>query len=347
MPGVVHRAAARWPDDEAVVDRDTRLTFAELDTAVREAARAFVASGLQPGDRASVWAPNIHQWIVAALGLYSAGGVLVPLNTRFKGTEAAHVLRTSGARFLFTVTDFLDTDYVALLDEAGARDLVEEIVILEGAVPAGTDELDRLPRARCRCRRQRDRGARGGARRRHDVRHHLHLGHHRRTEGRDAAPRRQRARVRVVGRRRRAAARRPLPPRVPVVPHRGPEVGPGRVAPDRHHAAPPPGVRHAVGDGHRAGGADHDAPRPARDLPDHPQRRPLPVRLLVAAPRGHRCRRRPGRAGGADAGAARARVRGHRLRAHRDHRHREHVPPRRRPRDHRPHVGPADSRASR
>jgi HIP---CoA ligase len=138
VPRVVHRAAARWPDDEAIVDRDTRLTFAALDTAVREAARAFVASGLQPGDRASVWAPNIHQWIVAALGLYSAGGVLVPLNTRFRGTEAAHVLRTSGARFLFTVTDFLDTDYVALLEDAGARDLVEEIVILEGASRPGT-----------------------------------------------------------------------------------------------------------------------------------------------------------------------------------------------------------------
>ncbi|MDQ1432609.1 MAG: HIP---CoA ligase [Actinomycetota bacterium] len=132
IPAVVHRAAARWPDDEAVVDRATRLTFAQLDDAARHAARAFVASGLEPGDRASVWAPNIHQWIVAALGLYSAGGVLVPLNTRFRGTEAAHVLRTSGARFLFTVTDFLDTDYVALLEDAGARDLVEEIVLLEG-----------------------------------------------------------------------------------------------------------------------------------------------------------------------------------------------------------------------
>src|SRR3954447_14375838 len=143
VPGVVHRAAGLWPDDEAVVDRastpsEVRLTFAELDAAVRAAAKAFVATGLQPGDRASVWAPNMHQWIVAALGLYSAGGVLVPLNTRFKGTEAAHVLRTSGARFLFTVTDFLDTNYVELLDDAGARDLVEEIVILEGSVPDGT-----------------------------------------------------------------------------------------------------------------------------------------------------------------------------------------------------------------
>ncbi len=151
IPAVVHRAAARWPGDEAIVDRDTRLTFAQLDAAVREAARAFVAGGLQPGDRASVWAPNIHQWIVAALGLYSAGGVLVPLNTRFRGAEAAHVLRTSGARFLFTVTDFLDTDYVSLLEEAGARDLVEEIVILEGVAPAGTvpwkDFLARAERA--------------------------------------------------------------------------------------------------------------------------------------------------------------------------------------------------------
>jgi HIP---CoA ligase len=138
IPAVVHRAAGLWPDDEAVVDRDVRLTFAQLDDAVRQSARAFVASGLEPGDRASVWAPNIHQWIVAALGLYSAGGVLVPLNTRFRGTEAAHVLRTSGARFLFTVTDFLDTDYVALLEEAGARDLVEEIVILEGGARDGT-----------------------------------------------------------------------------------------------------------------------------------------------------------------------------------------------------------------
>jgi len=138
IPAVVHRAAGLWPDDEAVVDRDVRLTFAQLDDAVRQSARAFVASGLEPGDRASVWAPNIHQWIVAALGLYSAGGVLVPLNTRFRGTEAAHVLRTSGARFLFTVTDFLDTDYVALLEEAGARDLVEEIVILEGRAHDGT-----------------------------------------------------------------------------------------------------------------------------------------------------------------------------------------------------------------
>ena len=290
----MHRAAALWPDDEAVVDRDTRLTFAELDAAVREAAKAFVATGLQPGDRASVWAPNMHQWIVAALGLYSAGGVLVPLNTRFKGTEAAHVLRTSGTRFLFTVTDFLDTNYVELLDDAGARDLVEEIVILEGSVPDGHRELGRLPGARCdRRRRPRVRGARSGAHRRHDVRHHLHVGHHRRAEGRDAAPRCQRARcttswAEVVGLRHgdrylliyplfhtaglKSGLLASLLNGVTLLPHL---------------VFDPQTVMETVRSRTR-----HHAPRTAGDLPDDPQHRRQRVRPVVAAPRGHRRRRR-------------------------------------------------------
>ena len=49
-----------------------------------------------------------------------AGAVLVPLNTRYKGAEAAYILRASGARILFTVQGFLGTDYPALLDGAVA-----------------------------------------------------------------------------------------------------------------------------------------------------------------------------------------------------------------------------------
>jgi acyl-CoA synthetase (AMP-forming)/AMP-acid ligase II len=58
--------------------------------------------------------------------------VLVPINSRFKAAEAAHVLNTSGARFLFTVTDFLGTDYVAELADADASTSLEEIVVLAG-----------------------------------------------------------------------------------------------------------------------------------------------------------------------------------------------------------------------
>jgi acyl-CoA synthetase (AMP-forming)/AMP-acid ligase II len=143
IPGLVVAAAERYADREALVDGPSdggvRLTFPQLADEMRRSTRAAIAAGLRPGDRASVWAPNMHEWILAALGVLGAGGVLVPLNTRFKGAEASYVLSKSGARMLFTVTGFLDTDYVQLLRDSG-EDLpaLERIVVLRGDAPDAT-----------------------------------------------------------------------------------------------------------------------------------------------------------------------------------------------------------------
>ncbi|SEF57452.1 Acyl-CoA synthetase (AMP-forming)/AMP-acid ligase II [Thermomonospora echinospora] len=111
-------AARRLGDAEAIVDDGVRLTYAELDDAATAMARGFLAAGLRKGDRVAIWAPNSARWVVAALGLQRVGGVLVPLNTRFKGEEAAFVLGKSRARFLCTMTEFLGRDYPASLAEA-------------------------------------------------------------------------------------------------------------------------------------------------------------------------------------------------------------------------------------
>ncbi|HEX7442878.1 MAG TPA: AMP-binding protein, partial [Acidimicrobiales bacterium] len=126
LPGLVQDAAARFGEAEAVIDRNgpggttTRWSFDRLADEVATATRAVMAGGIEPGDRVAVWAPNCAEWIVAALGAVGAGAVLVPLNTRYKGAEAAYILRASGARILFTVQGFLGTDYPALLAEAEA-----------------------------------------------------------------------------------------------------------------------------------------------------------------------------------------------------------------------------------
>ncbi|HYV58967.1 MAG TPA: FadD3 family acyl-CoA ligase [Acidimicrobiia bacterium] len=130
---MVRDGAGRFGDAEAVVDGDRRVGFAELSALVSGAARALVASGVQPRDRVAVWAPNSLEWIVAALAVTTAGGVLVPVNTRFRGGEAAYVLDRSRARALFTVRGFLDTDYPALLAEAGVElPALEHTVLLAG-----------------------------------------------------------------------------------------------------------------------------------------------------------------------------------------------------------------------
>jgi acyl-CoA synthetase (AMP-forming)/AMP-acid ligase II len=139
IPRMVRLAGERYADLEAVVDGQVRLTFAQLAQAVEDSTRAAMAAGIEPGDRVAIWAPNTYEWIIAALGLLSVGAILVPLNTRFKGHEAAYILGKSRARILFCVNGFLGNDYVALLESSRAElpDL-ETIVVMRGEAPAGS-----------------------------------------------------------------------------------------------------------------------------------------------------------------------------------------------------------------
>ena len=146
IPGLVAGAGRRHGDAEAVVDGPLRLSYAGLAELAEASTRSAMASGLQRGERAAIWAPNIHEWISAALGIQGAGGVLVPLNTRFKGFEAADILARSGARMLFCVNGFLGTDYPALLAAAGVElpDLTQTVILRGDVPPAATGWADWL-----------------------------------------------------------------------------------------------------------------------------------------------------------------------------------------------------------
>ncbi len=63
----------------------------------------------EKGDRVAIWAPNSAEWIIAAFGLLTAGGVLVPVNTRFKADEAADIIRRSGAKVVLVAKGFPGT----------------------------------------------------------------------------------------------------------------------------------------------------------------------------------------------------------------------------------------------
>jgi HIP---CoA ligase len=110
---MVTSAADRFGDAEAIVDGSLRLTFREVVDRIRCAAGAFAELGVEKGDRIAVWAPNSANWIVAAFGVMTAGGVLVPVNTRFKPDEAGDIITRSGAKAVLVQQGFLDQDYAA------------------------------------------------------------------------------------------------------------------------------------------------------------------------------------------------------------------------------------------
>ena len=103
IPEMVALQAQRLADMPAVVDGPVTLSFAELERRVDETARALIAIGIEQGDRVAIWAPNMWEWIVSALAIHTVGGVMVPVNTRYKGIEAAYLLEKSRAKALFTV----------------------------------------------------------------------------------------------------------------------------------------------------------------------------------------------------------------------------------------------------
>jgi acyl-CoA synthetase (AMP-forming)/AMP-acid ligase II len=143
IPNLVVSAAERHGTTEALVDGGTRLTYGELPDAVDLYARAFVAAGVDPGERVAIWAPNSAEWMLSALGALRAGAVLVPMNTRFKGGEAAYILRTSGATTLVTVRGFLGVDYPALLGNEDVGPLARLVVLHdEGATGPGPSGVE-------------------------------------------------------------------------------------------------------------------------------------------------------------------------------------------------------------
>ncbi|VEG56865.1 long-chain-fatty-acid--CoA ligase [Mycolicibacterium aurum] len=113
LPELVASAADRFGDAEAVVDGPLRLTFDQLVNRISCAAGAFADFGIAKGDRAAVWAPNSAEWIIAAFGLITAGGVLVPVNTRFKAEEAGDIIARSGAKAVLVEQGFLGVEYEA------------------------------------------------------------------------------------------------------------------------------------------------------------------------------------------------------------------------------------------
>jgi acyl-CoA synthetase (AMP-forming)/AMP-acid ligase II len=143
IPALLAATVERVGDQTAIVDGEVHLTWAELADHAEEFAASLVAAGIASGDRVAIWSFNSWEWVVAVLGVFGAGATLVPVNTRFKGHEAAVILGRSRAKALVTVTDFLDTDYVAMLraTEVDLPDLAT-IVVARGAAAEGTTAWD-------------------------------------------------------------------------------------------------------------------------------------------------------------------------------------------------------------
>jgi HIP---CoA ligase len=138
IPAAVDRAATTFGGREAIAEPGgPRLSYAELGGRARAVAGAFIEHGIEPGDRVAIWSPNTHHWVLAALGALYCGATLVPVNTRFTGTEARDVIVRSGARAVLVAGQFLGIDRLAALRESAADPVGQVRLVVRVPVEEG------------------------------------------------------------------------------------------------------------------------------------------------------------------------------------------------------------------
>ncbi len=110
--------AERFGDSEALVVRAQgyRATYRELVEETAVLARAFIALGIQRGERVGIWSPNRFEWVITQFAAARVGAILVNINPAYKTAELKYVLLQAGVRTLLLARSFRQTDYVKMLE---------------------------------------------------------------------------------------------------------------------------------------------------------------------------------------------------------------------------------------
>jgi acyl-CoA synthetase (AMP-forming)/AMP-acid ligase II len=99
---MLHTSVERDPQATAVLEvGGPSISYGELWERSLRVAGGLRAAGVQHGDRVAIRLGNGIDWVLAFFGTLLAGGVVVPVNTRFAEEEVAYVIDDSGAAYTF------------------------------------------------------------------------------------------------------------------------------------------------------------------------------------------------------------------------------------------------------
>lgn len=96
---------------------DRRWTYRELLTEAERCAR-WLLTRFTPGERITLWAPNIPEWVILQYGAALAGLVIVTANPALRAAELRYVLEQSRSAGLFHTAGFRGSDMTAIVREA-------------------------------------------------------------------------------------------------------------------------------------------------------------------------------------------------------------------------------------
>ena len=100
--------AKRTPDAPAVVDRDSQLTYDEMDRYSNALARQLIDFGVQPNDFVCVMLDRFKEFPLAVLSIHKAGAAYTPLDFEYPNERLSYMLENSESKVLITTHAVLE-----------------------------------------------------------------------------------------------------------------------------------------------------------------------------------------------------------------------------------------------
>ncbi|MBN1539049.1 MAG: AMP-binding protein, partial [Candidatus Thermoplasmatota archaeon] len=145
LSGLLREAAEEHPERVSIYYEEREITYRQLDEMASRFAAGLLKMGIRKGDRVALYMPNYPEWIVAFFGIARMGGIVVPMNTRYRAKEVEYILNNSEATCLVMTSEFLKIDYVGILDGLRGRiPALKRIVVLGDRISEGMDRFESL-----------------------------------------------------------------------------------------------------------------------------------------------------------------------------------------------------------
>lgn len=131
---LVESRARTAPASVAFIDGQRVVTAAEFHVLCARTVSWLSKQGVARGDLVAVWMVNRLEWLALFFAVARLGGILVPINTRYRSDEVTYILKKSGAGMLCLQPGFHKIDFADILTrvDANALPALKKIAVIDG-----------------------------------------------------------------------------------------------------------------------------------------------------------------------------------------------------------------------
>lgn len=137
FPSAVGAAAARFPNQLAIIDDAGQMTWREVRDEANRLTQGLKDRGLEAGDSVAVLARNHRHMVIAAVAIMQAGGRILLLNTMASATQLGELSAREDAKFVI-----LDQEFLIVGDKVDRDKLI--LAWVEGDQPADLPSLTEI-----------------------------------------------------------------------------------------------------------------------------------------------------------------------------------------------------------